>query len=433
MPTMTTGAVSAAGLAVALVALPCPGVFARGLPADSRNALAAELITDAERRDSVPAPEDRRFTARISGLIHFRYNWNSRREDIAHEQNDTIGFQAARMRIRISGNVLSEGWGYAVDFGFTPGGSVRLEDGYGTFEFADDWELMFGQFRLPFTREELIGNSFLLAADRSAANQVFNQGRSQGILLTHRRGDLRLRGAVSDGGRARNTDFADSSGDTIMLPGEGAPRIQAPVADWALTGRADWKWAGTWTNERDLTSFPERDFFGMLGVAGHMQSGGDTGAIGPRPMADLDLWSATTDLSLGGSGWNMFAALHVRHVQNRDAALLPIPEDRYTDWGFVVQGGIFITRQSELFARWDGVIPDADWDAIGRGSEFHTLTAGVNHYVAPESHAAKLTVDLQWFLDAQARSIVPHSTLLGLLPDARDNQWNLRGQLQIAF
>jgi hypothetical protein len=50
-----------------------------------------------------------------------------------------------------------------------------------------------------------------------------------------------------------------------------------------------------------------------------------------------------------------------------------------------------------------------------------------------DSHAAKFTVDFEYFLDKQDRGIAPASTLTGLLASDKDTQWNIRAQMQLIF
>jgi hypothetical protein len=373
--------------------------------ADDQRAYAAELMADAAGRTSQLAQADRRFSVDVHGYFQFRYNWNRRDEAPAGGDRNTIGFQMARTRVNVSGNVVNEDWGYFVQFGAGPDGDFFLEDAYGTFRMEGGWQTQFGQFKLPFSREFLVGDQYQLAADRSVTEGVFALGRSQGIQFGFAGDTFRFAGAFSDGRDGANTDF--TQGDS----------------DFALTGRLEFKWAGDWAQARDLTSFPNSDFFGMVGVAGHWESGGDTGTLTGTTF-NADLFAVTADISVEGNGWNVFAA---GHYSTLDASGQP----RFSDWGAVIQAGIFVTPQTELFGRWDSVFPDNDW--APQDSDFSTITVGLNHYFVPESHAAKLTIDLQWFLDAPAESIVVGNTLLGLLPDTGDNQWNLRGQLQILF
>lgn len=370
--------------------------------ADAERAYAAELMADAAGRTSELAQRDRRFSVDVHGYFQFRYNWNNRDTPPDDDDDNTIGFQMARTRLTVSGNIMNEDWGYFIQFGATPDGDFILDDAYGTFRFETGWQFQFGQFRLPFSREFTVGETYQLAADRSVASNFFSLDRSQGVQLGFVGEQIRFAAAFSDGANNSNTDFTDTD------------------ADLAFTGRLDFKWAGDWDQARDFTSFPNSDFFGMVGVAGHWQTGGDT--VGTT---NHDLWAVTADVSVEGNGWNFFAA---GHFESSDVSGDPT----FDDMGLVAQGGLFVTSTTELFGRWSGLFPDSNWGELD--NDFHTVAFGVNHYFVPESHAAKLTVDLQWFLDnpSETGPAIPN-TLTGLLPDDGDNQWNLRAQLQVQF
>jgi hypothetical protein len=398
--------------------------FASDSP-DAGRADAAELLADAASRTSQLAQAEggRRFSVDVHGYFQFRYNWNHRDSQPGLDEENTIGFQMARSRLNISGNIISDDWGYFIQFGANPDGDMFLEDVYGTYRFESGWQAQFGQFKLPFARETLIGDQYLLAADRSISESVFGLSRAQGVQMGYAADAFRFAAAFSDGANTLNSDFNSPDGGM-----EGGF-----VADYAFTARAEWKWAGDWSQARDFTSFQNSQFFGMVGIAGHYQSGGDTFAETTGTTIDHDVWAATADVSIEGSGWNIFAAGNIHSFRIRDGFAF-FPDERLVDYSFLVQGGIFVTPQTEIFARYDVVMPDSDWDFIDSDEDFTTITLGVNHYFVPESHAAKLTVDFQWFfMESMQSSIVSQDTLRGLLDDASDDQWNLRAQLQLLF
>jgi hypothetical protein len=232
-------------------------------------------------------------------------------------------------------------------------------------------------------------------------NSVFTQKRSQGVQFAYESDALQFFGAFSDGINTANTDFNSTA-----------------EADWALTGRLNWKWAGDWKQSKDFTSFRNSDFFGLVGGALHYQQGGDTFAT-----TDTDILAATIDLQIEGNGWNAFAALCYTSTD-------PGIGDTVDNYGFIVQGGLFVSDDWELIAGYNLIVPDGDQP---NDDNFSTICIGANHYFIPQSHAVKLTIDLSWFLDVQADSIAPQNTQTGLLVSDDDNQWNLRGQIQLVF
>lgn len=400
--------ISGAALSLSGVAL------AQNANLDQSRAAASELLADASGRTSQLAQPGGKFTVDVHGYMQFRVNFNQRDGDSAPGVNDetTWGFQTARTALNVSGNIISEDWYYFVQFEFErDGGLAFLQDAYGSYKFGNGWELMWGQFKLPFMREELVGDQFQLAAERSALNSVFSVERSQGIQLGFAGEQARAAFALSDGGTNSTLGFFGTGG------GKNSDFTSGGEADFALTGRVDFKWAGDWNQAQDFTSFQQQPFFGMVGGAVHYQTGGETGGT-----TETDVLAATVDVSVEGNGWNAFGAFVYFDVD-------PSAGSDSQNMGFLAQGGIFVDPTWELFGRFDMIIPDDDLDV----DDFSTLTLGVNKYFMQDSHAAKFTVNLVYFLEKQSESIVAPNTLLGLLPSDSDGQWNLQAQMQLVF
>ncbi len=108
----------------------------------------------------------------------------------------------------------------------------------------------------------------------------------------------------------------------------------------------------------------------------HYQDGGQTGFT-----VDRSVFEATADVSIEGDGWNAAVAGVMRRIE-------PNGGTSTTDYGFLGQGGIFLTDQLELFARYDVVIPDV-------GDPFNTITGGATYYISPHSHAVQLSADVK--------------------------------------
>ncbi len=374
---------------------------------DQGRAYASELMADAATRTSSLSPAAQDFTPAVHGFTQFRFNWNSRDDQglDANNNDQTIGFQNARTKLIVSGNIANENWGYQIQFKFedSGGGAAVLDDAYGTYKMGNGWGLKFGQFKLPLYREELVGDQYQLFANRSVVNSFFTQSRSQGVQVGYEGDQFRVFGAVSDGLSTKNTDFTSGS-----------------EADISLTARGEYKWAGDWKQAKDFTSFQNSEFFGMVGAAINWQSGGDT--VGTTDQTVLDL---TVDASVEGNGWNAFAAFYFRNTD-------PNAGPSFADYAFQVQGGIFVAADWEIIAGYNVLIPDKDRAPADKN--FNTIQVGVNHYIVPESHALKITVDWTYFFDKQSETAIAlPNTQVGLLASAKDTQWNLRGQVQLMF
>jgi hypothetical protein len=141
----------------------------------------------------------------------------------------------------------------------------------------------------------------------------------------------------------------------------------------------------------------------------------------------VDDWALTIDAAMEGNGWNLYGAI----VYN---SFDPNTGSDLSDLGFLIQGGIFVAPDWEIVAGWDMIIPDSDYGNPG-DSNFNEFRIGVNHYVIPESHAIKFTVDLAYFIDnpSETALLQTPNTAVGLLPSANDGQFNIRGQVQLVF
>lgn len=413
---------SSALTSVAGLALSAAGALAQGsLSLDAERAYAGELAADAGARTSLlgAAPRagyDKGFVLadtggdyklNIGGYTQFRYVANVRDEPPGDDQEEfTSGFQATRTRLIFSGTVLNPDLSFFIHGGFTRfNGTFGLLDAFAKYDLDDGFSIKWGQYRLPLMREESVADHLQLFAERSVFNSYFSQDRSQGVELAYEGDSWRLMGDFSDGLASLNTDI-DSDRE----------------ADLAWTGRAEWKWDGEWSQFRDFTSWRGSELAGMVGGAIHWQSGGDTTGT-----FDADVYQYTLDASFEGDGWNAFAAFAGRHVETGDA---PSVED----YGLLVQGGYFVSSQTELIARYDILLPDEVGNTPGT-EKFQSFSVGANYYLSPDSHAAKFTADLQWYPDSLQGSemVVNPNTNIGILDDVEGDQIVLRLQFQLVF
>jgi hypothetical protein len=374
---------------------------------DESRSYAAELLADSSARTSTLA-QPAAPVVQLGGQIQFRYVINMR-DNVApdpttpQEEDDlAVGFQTRRTKLEAKGEV-ADGWSYFVQVNAdSDGGTVGLQEAWVRYQINENSNILWGQFKLPLLREELVSSKRQLAAERSVLNELFTQDRSQGIQYGWDSDNMRFRVAFSDGIDTENTDFNSTS-----------------EADYAFTGRFEYMGSGDWKQFDQFTSWQGSPFGWMIGGAAHWQSGGGTDQT-----FDLEAMEFTFDGSFVGSGWNAFGAFIYRSID-------PAGGTSTDDFGFVAQGGIFFSPQWEVFGRWDSIWPDDS--IVGSDDEFNTITAGVNYYVIPESHAAKFTGDVSYYIDNPGTSIAPTGTGTGLLPTTEDGQFVIRLQFQLLF
>jgi len=375
--------------------------------------MVAGLLADAESRSSLLAPptagsgDDRVFfiadpasgaRLEVTGWSQIRTTL-ARASDTAPPADDfDSGFSLRRTRLTLQGRTADGRFGFKVTASVRASGGARLSDGFITARLAPGAELRVGQFKLPFAREELTSAMRLLAADRSITNDVFGQGRGQGVELALTRGEMSATLAVSDGFNSANTDLA------------------ADPADWALTGRVEWAPVGSARAFRDFSSVRGSALGALLGVAGHVERTPDTPLARPMTRA-----SWTADAGLEGDGWHVFAAAIGRSSEAHAGT--------FHDLGVVASASVFVTESVEAFVRFDAVLPDGDRPLDG---VFRTFTLGGTWF--GHGHALKITLDTQVFLDdLDDTALVGASASQGLLAGARAGAFAVRAQVQFVF
>jgi hypothetical protein len=251
-----------------------------------------------------------------------------------------------------------------------------LEDAYGQYKYDNGMYVKWGQFKLPTVREEIVGDEYSLAAGTSVINGLFSPGRTQGIEVGYTAESFRMMADFGDGIRSSNTDYTASS-----------------EADYALSARGEFKFAGDWSRFNDFTSFRSQDFAAMVGGGIHWEQGGNSndGFAGSNAGFGNETILYTLDGSLEGAGWNAFAAFTGTSADGDQ-------RNSISTYSLLIQGGVFVSEQAEIFARYEGIFADSEVTGVGAGNEldpsdFHFVTVGANYYIIPDSHAAKVTAD----------------------------------------
>ncbi len=417
-----------AGAALGLSA----SAFAQNANLDQSRAYNAELIADAGDRASLLAggaagnstyagtfgigDSTGANRLNIGGTTWLRYNVSMRDDATVGDVDDlTVGFNNPTNRIRFWGNVWDKNLTFKVqgNFGgeFSDSGIFGLEDAYAMYSWDSGFAIKWGQYRMPLMREFSVEDEFQLAADRSVVTRVFSPGYTQGVQFSWQSDDFRFVGGLTDGLNTGNTDFNSSA-----------------EADIALNARFDWKvMGGSWERFNDITSFRSATDNALLVGAGFVwQTAGETGGTAG---SDVDTILYTIDGSWEGPGYNVMVAGYGAHLSPEFGSDLD-------NFGAVVQGGIFVTEQIELFARYS--IIAFDDDAGADPATLHFAEGGMNYYISKESHAAKFTTQLGYaFNDTTALfgtgGLLSGNTRNGFLGDTEDGEISLMAQMQLVW
>jgi hypothetical protein len=369
--------------------------------ADTRTSLQGAAMVGGHDGKFFLASADGNFRLNVQGQIQVRWVMNSR-----DTLNTEWGFENRRTKLDFNGHVVDDSWRFRVKFEFgNDGGNGLLDEAYIDKVLDNGFSIRVGQFKAPFLREELVSSKYQLAVERSLLNEAFNQDRSIGAQLTWESDMFRVMAFYGD--QIRTGQAAGSRGITW----------NANTTSFAGAARAEWMVAGSSFKQfDDFTSKPGEEFGALIGAAILYE---DYNAAGNAAGAGKAL-GVTVDATVDFGGANLYAAFIWNDYKNTIG-------DNTNPWGFLIQGGIYVTPEVELFGRYEW--GDLDVPNGADSTKLSVFTVGGNWYL---NQNVKFTTDWGYAF----RTISPFASGgAGYLPDVpdKDGQWVLRAQLQLIF
>jgi hypothetical protein len=331
---------------------------------------------------------------KVNILQQIRWSFNNNDSPVGGAEQQSFGFENKRTRLTFSGNLVDSSWSYKVQYFFGSSNATAslngdLSDAWVSKDFGNGFAMYVGQFKLPFGVEFGTDAGNLQFTDYSVAASLLGPGYGQGVMFGYSADMFSIKGAyVNALGQANQAWTAGS-----------------PDSDWAFAARAEFKLAGNWANFDDAQSWKGEEFSAMIGVGGTIQRD-DASAATP--------WSGTIDATIGFGGANLSGAFFYKD------------DDAGTEsMGFTVSGGVFVSDDIEIVARFENL----DIDAPGAGSdrELNILTGGANWYFA--KNTAKLGVEGGYAFDAVPTGL----QYANWTQSTDDGQWVVRGQVSFSF
>lgn len=342
----------------------------------------------------------------IGGIMQARYTSVFRdAPGVTDSAEDIVtGFTMRRTRL-ITTATLTEAIKLKIELSADNTSDVSVIDAFATIKLAKDTLLDVGAFKGPGTQELLASDSGTTFAEKSTLNSVFNQGRSDGIMVTRTwavaEGSIRARAGINDGHASSFSEF------------DGGRE-----ADLAAAARVDWTDnAGDFSRFNSLSGFRGGKSGWLVGAAIHSQTGGETAGT-----TDRDLMQLTADVTHLNDGWSFFGAVVYRNIESTSGD--------FSDWGAVAQAGYFITDTSQVAGRITYIAPDND---RANSDGYLEVGAAYNYFLLPSSHAHKLIADITWAGEqAQSSSLISESASTGIRA-SEDDQIMVRVQYQVQF
>ena len=418
------------------------------------------------------------FKLNIKGQIQFRWALDHRSNagittsnqpgsgSVAVPKENVWGFENRRTKLAFTGFVVDPSWTYEIQpiFNRSPGTVTSGDQSFSSSnivggvenvwiqkDFGNGINVRAGQFKSPFLREELVSSSSQLAVERSLVSEMFSTKFSQGVQFEYggRAGDpMRAQLFYGDGLRANAVNVPTNTATSWANPAGGfaggyTTPFNANLTNWSFAGRVELLGAGNWKQFRDLSSFRGEEFGWLIGLGGMGQSLRPTteGSVSDRTTKSM--WGATVDLTMDFGGANLFLYGVYRRVNltgevdTRDGA-----SDGMDQWGGVVQGGMFISNEVELFARYEMGNTDTDkFRTVEDGVELELdsiVTLGFNYYIGGNKDV-KLTSDFGYAFDPVGDFATSGADWLQDFSGStdggftNDGQWVVRTQLQLLF
>ncbi len=358
---------------------------------------------------------------------------------------DNWGFELRRLKLTFSGFVVDPSWTFEVQpvwaRNATSGSNGSLDNAFIQKDIGSGVLFRVGQFKAPFSQEELVSSSTQLAVERSLVTSFFTTKYDQGMQLEWSNDAFRLRAYYGDGLQANGVNVATNAAANGAYPQSANSGFNVAETNFAFAGRAEYMGAGKWKQFGDLNSY-RGDAFGWLVGAAVM--GQNLRNSGVATNAN-NMFGATADLTMHFGGATFFAAGYYRNVglSGQVAVQGGGTSDTMHQWGAVFQGGYFVTDDVEPFARWEVGNSDSNQFRTGNAADgnyeqLNMLTVGANWFPAGVANKnLKLTTDLGYafsplvdFANAGANTLVDFTPAN---ETTNDGQWVLRTQFQLLF
>lgn len=247
------------------------------------------------------------------------------------------------------------------------------------WKFAPDWQLWFGQTKLPGNRERVISSQKLQFVDRSLVNARFTLDRDKGIQLRHK---------SSYGKMVINQALALSMGEGRNII------VQNPVGGHQITGRVEFLPFGSFTGKGDyFGSDLKREETPKLSVGitldknwNAVRQRGNLGSFNTDAVGNYlsnDLNTLQLDLIFKHKGWSVASEYADRATSD--------PNNGFgTGTGLVVQSGYLLPSNWEVAMRFT----DINSPSSSSFEDVTEYTVGISRYVV--GHSLKFQSDISY-------------------------------------
>ena len=335
------------------------------------------------------------------------------------------GFDVSRLRLLFDGTLFHH-VGYLVQFQADQGSNVTLYDAVASYRFGGGpFTVKAGQFKDPVWHERNLSEAYLMAVDRTLAEQFLAGGqgsRVQGAAVTYDGGRTRAQLVAHDGFDSINTKFFDAGGVPAGLGGAAG----VSPANYGFSTRAEYMLLGSRTP--DYNPYLEYDQFSSLHARQDILVVGGGADYTQASANDVVLHSADVQYNRA-DGFSAYGAYYgtYRNLKTNQGVSA---HGSFYDYGFEAQAAYLIEDRFEPFARYDLVHLDPSSVRQVAGLNSHVIqevTVGANYYVYGQK--VKLTADGTYLPNGSPGD----ADAMGVLKDSGNNEFVFRAQVQLAL
>ncbi len=343
--------------------------------------------------------EDGTSKLKINGRVQLRYEM-----EIPQKGDTQHHFAIQRARLKMSGNVFTKDLTYKFQMDLGKGG-VGLKDftvGYKVVK--NHFHVTVGQFKKPFSRQQLTSSGKQIFSDRAITDKAFGAGRDIGVLMSNNFSKSPMiewafglyngTGVKSSfSGDVENVDATTGEGEVTSGKFSNVPDTFRPQ----LAARVGY-------NFGKIKGYSEGDFKG----------GGFRFGVGTSLLASFDADGGTSghiawelDAIMKVAGFDLDGAFFLKTAQGTDGW----DDQDLDELGFHLQASYVIADHFVPAVRYERVMPDT-------GSDYKQVWAG-GFGLFLFGHAAKLNLDAMWVDEKDAGT--------------REREVLMRAQVQLAF
>lgn len=318
--------------------------------------------------------KDSTFSMKFGTRIQARWDFDYNIDQEIFENRAMI----RRARLKFDGFFINPNLVYKIEYDVVLG---IVRDGVVKYRFKPQWQLWFGQTKLPGNRERIVSSANMQLVDRSLFNRYFTLDRDIGFQLRNHftLGNVLIRDifALSAGNGIYDLEWTEGvevTGKVEILP------------FGKFTKKGDYIGADVYREDKVKMSI-------ALGADYNMKAIRTRGQLGSYTGETADLFLLSGDLLIKYRGISFMVESGYRSTPNRTAFVY---DDEgaainayYTGWGINLQGGYVFKSMWEVSGRYATVIPN-----INFYNEAADYTLGLSKYIV--GHKFKVQADFTY-------------------------------------